>query len=207
MLSPNSMRSLTALATLTAASALLNDLSAQNSTTRGFNFGFALEGAGLTVEGGDQANGGGAGLRIGYGMNRIVTFFVGADGTAFNVEDPDAPNGDWTMAHVDLGARFHFANALRSWVPYLEGAFTARAVRLNDAMIGGNNVGDLSFNGGAFTVGGGLSVYFSQTFALDLELMGSGGDFTSITVDAGTINIPDIQATSGRFRIGLLWWK
>ncbi|MCA9737996.1 MAG: outer membrane beta-barrel protein [Gemmatimonadota bacterium] len=178
----------------------------QSSTTRGLSLGFALEGASLSVEGGDPSGGGGAGLRVGYGFNRIVTVFFGVDGNAIDVQDEDAPNGDWKMAHVDLGARFHFANTLRSWVPYLEAALTARAVSLADAVVGNQTVGDLSFNGGAFTAGGGIAFYFSEAVALDVELLVSAGEFTSISVDAGTLNIPDIDAASSRLRLGLNWW-
>ncbi len=186
---------------------LVGEAAAQESTTRGFNMGFYAQGAQLAVEGGDPAGGGGAGLRFGYGVNRIITLHANLDGASFAVEDPNAPNGDWRMAHVDLGARFHFANSLRRWVPYGEASFTARAVSLNDAEVNGQNAGDLTFNGGAFTIGAGISYYMKQNLALDLTLLGAGGNFSSITVPAGTLNIPAIEATSGRFKIGLLWWK
>jgi len=204
-------RTITRAVATTAAVAfsafLAADGAAQESTTRGFNLGFYLEGAQLTVEDGDPAGGGGGGLRIGYGLNRIITLHANFDGMSFNVEDPDAPNGDWVMAHVDLGARFHLANALRSWVPYGEVSFTTRAVSLNDAEVNGQNAGDLTFNGGALTLGAGIAFYLKQNLALDLSLLGSAGTFSSITVDAGTLNIPDIEANSGRFKIGILWWK
>lgn len=196
-------------ATLSVAGAvcLSGPLAGQVSTTRGFNLGFYLEGAQLSVEKGDAAGGGGAGLRLGYGLNRTVTLHLNLDGNSFNVENPDAPNGDWRMGHVDLGARFHLANALRRWVPYGEVSFTTRVVGLQNAEFDGDEVGDLNFNGGAVTLGGGIAVYLKRNLALDFTLLGSAGKFTSITVDAGTLNIPDIDATSGRFKVGLLWWK
>lgn len=179
---------------------------AQMSTTRGFNLGVYLEGAQLTVEDGDPSGGGGLGLRAGYGVNRIVTMYLNIDGSAIDVSDPSNPSGQWHLAHFDLGARFHFASTLRRWVPYLEAAITGRAVSLNDAEVGTDQVGKLTFSGGALSVGGGLSVYLKETLALDVELIASGGTFNQIDIGAISVNNLDLHATSGRFKVGLLWW-
>ncbi|MGD8276631.1 MAG: outer membrane beta-barrel protein [Gemmatimonadota bacterium] len=179
---------------------------AQLSTTRGFNLGVYLEGAHLSVEDGDPSGGGGLGLRAGYGVNRIITLFLNIDGTAIEVDDPDNPSGDWQMAHFDLGARFHFASTLRRWVPYLEAAFSGRAVSLDDARLGSADLGKLTFSGGALTIGGGLSIYLKETLALDIELLASGGTFNQVDVGAISVSNLDLDATSGRFKLGLIWW-
>jgi hypothetical protein len=179
---------------------------AQMSTTRGFNLGVYVEGAQITVEDGDPSGGGGVGLRAGYGVNRIITVFLNIDGTTIDVSDPQNPSGAWQMAHFDLGARFHFASTLRRWVPYLEAAITGRAVSLNDATIGTDQVGKLTFSGAALTIGGGLSVYLKETLALDIELLGSGGTFNQVDLGALSVNNLDLDATSGRFKVGLIWW-
>lgn len=191
-----------ALAPLAAAPA-----AAQSSTTRGFNLGGYLEGAQLSVEGNDPSGGGGLGLRIGYGINRIVTLFLGIDGTAIEVEDGTAPSGDWHMAHFDCGARFHFANTLRSWVPYLEAAITGRAVGLDPAVVAGQDVGELSFSGAAFSLGGGIALYLKENLAIDIGLVASGGEFNEIEVGAVSVGNLDVDANSSRFRVGLVWWK
>jgi opacity protein-like surface antigen len=179
---------------------------AQLSTTRGFNLGVYLEGAQISVEGEDPSGGGGLGLRAGYGVNRIITLFLNIDGTAIEVDDPANPSGDWQMAHFDLGARFHFANTLRRWVPYLEAAISGRAVSLDDARLGSEQVGKLTFSGSALTIGGGLSIYLKEALALDIELLGSGGTFNQIDVGAISVSNLDLDATSGRFKVGLIWW-
>ncbi|HEY0306113.1 MAG TPA: outer membrane beta-barrel protein, partial [Longimicrobiales bacterium] len=81
--------------------------SAQKSTTRGFNIGAHLQGASLRVEGDeeDEAGGGGLGARVGYGFNRKLTGYLEVDGIVFDVENPDL-EGEWAMAHVDLGLRY-----------------------------------------------------------------------------------------------------
>ena len=182
---------------------------AQSSTTRGFNAAFHLQGAALAVEGGEADTGGGAGFRVGYGVNRTVTFFLGVDGASISALNVTNVSGIWEMAHVDLGARFHFANTLRRWVPYLEVALTGRAARVGDAIVDGERapVGEnVSFNGGALTLGGGIAVYFSEQFALDVGLDVSSGQFTNVSVGAVTVGGLDVDATSSRFGVGFTYW-
>ena len=180
--------------------------SAQKSTTRGFTLGAHLQGASLTVESGEQNTGGGGGLRVGYGFNRIVTLYFQADGGQIEVEDSNALTGTWTLAHADLGARFHLANSLRRWVPYLDAAVTARAVSVADAVVEQQAADDVSFSGGAFTAGGGLMVYLKETLALDLELKWTTGEFSQIDVGNLSVSGLDIDAQSTRFNVGLAWW-
>ena len=110
------------------------------------------------------------------------------------------------MGHADLGARFHFANSLRSWVPYLQAALSGRAVGVKDAVVEGTPETDVGFYGGAFSLGGGIMFYFNETFAADLQLMWSGGEFTEVQVDNVTVEGLEIEATSSRLNIGILWW-
>ncbi len=179
---------------------------AQESTTRGFTVGIHASGAALTVEDGERNDAGGGGIRVGYGFNRIITAFAQFDGARFDVNPSDGLGGEWTMGHADFGARFHFANSLRSWVPYLQAAISARAVEVKDPVVNGNEAADVSFNGGSFSVGGGLMAYFTETLALDVQLMWSGGEFTEIDFGTVTVTELDIDATSSRLSIGVAWW-
>jgi len=179
---------------------------AQESTTRGFNLGLHASGGSLVVEDGDRNSAGGAGIWVGYGFNRSVQLFFQADGAQFDVQDATV-EGDWTLAHVDLGVRFHFANSLRSWVPYLQAAFSGRAVTVQDGTL--NDVAqaeDLSLLGGGLTLGGGIVFYFNESLGLDLQLLWTGGTFTELEVGSVTVGDLDIEAQSSRFNIGLSWW-
>jgi hypothetical protein len=178
----------------------------QESTTRGFTLGGHLSGASLTVEDGERNDAGGAGVRIGYGINRIVTLYLQLDGAEFDVDPDDGLGGKWTMGHGDIGARFHFANSLRSWVPYLEAALTGRVVSVTDAAVDGEEAPDVSFNGGAFTFGGGIMYYFTETLALDVELALSGGEFVEVEIGTVSVSSLDLDAASSRFSVGLAWW-
>lgn len=180
-------------------------LGAQESTTRGWNLGFHLQGVSLSIEGDETADeGSGAGVRVGYGMNRIVTFFADLDGAAIDVAEAENLEGDWRIGHLDLGARFHFANSLRWWVPFLEAAVGIRTVEVDD--VGPNQDDSVTFSGGSFSVGGGMDFYFTESVAMDLGVRFTGGEFSEIEIGSVSVGDLDIDASSGRFNLGIIWW-
>jgi hypothetical protein len=178
---------------------------AQRSTTRGWTVGAHLQGATLSVDGEDPDGGGGFGLRAGYGFNRKLAPYVEIDAIVFDVANPEF-GGYWSMAHVDLGLRYSFANSLRRWVPFLEGAVGARGVKVDDATIDGNNVGDINFSGGSVSLGGGVGYYVTQKVAVEALIKFTGGRFEERNIGNVTINDLDIEATSTRIKIGFAWW-
>ncbi|MBL8959485.1 MAG: outer membrane beta-barrel protein [Gemmatimonadetes bacterium] len=194
---------------LAAAAALLASPAsslAQGSTTRGLSLGAHLMGTSLEVENGDRSGGGGFGLRVGYGFNRIVTGFVHLDGSRVEVQEGQGVGGQWDLAHAEVGARFHFANSLRRLVPYLEVSAGGRSVSVADAQVNGQAVGELSFSGAAVTFGGGLSAYFTRKLALDVSVKLTGGTFSKVDVGPISVNNLDIDAGSARFGVGFTWW-
>lgn len=180
-------------------------VAAQESTTRGFNLGIHASGASLDVDD-ERSNAGGGGIWIGYGLNRSFELFLQIDGAEFDVQDASV-EGTWTMGHGDLGVRYHFANSLRSFVPYLQAAVTGRIVSVEDGVL--NSVAQsetISLRGGGLTLGGGIVFYFNETLGLDLQLLWTGGTFTEIDVGDVTVSNLDLEAQSTRFNIGLSWW-
>ena len=196
------------LLAISAVALLLSppEASAQLSTTRGLSLGVHLQGTSLTVEDGEASSGGGLGIRAGYGFNRIVTGFLHLDGSQIEVGNDGSVAGDWNLAHAEIGARFHFANSLRRWVPYLEGSVGARVVTVKDASVNGTSEDEVSFNGGAVTFGAGLSTFFSKRAALDVSLKWTGGTFTEIDLGAVALRNLDIDASSFRFGLGVIFW-
>lgn len=195
-----------ALLTAVALAVTTVTAAAQESTTRGFVIGLHAGGASLAVESQDRDNAGGGGLIVGYGLNRRVTLFAQADGAEFDdVSSPDI-DGTWTMGHFDLGVRFHFANSLRSWVPFLQASLGQRVVSVQDPIVDGTAEDEVSFSGAAFTLGGGIDYYFSENFALDVQLLWSGGEFTTIRVNNVSASGFDFDAASTRFNLGVAWW-
>jgi hypothetical protein len=195
---------LAAAATLLAA----GPASAQQSTTRGLVLGLHVSGASLVVQSDndERNNAGGGGLLIGYGLNRRATIFVQADGAEFDEQSTGDVEGALTMGHFDLGVRFNFANSLRRWVPFLQGAIGYRAVSVTDPVVNGVERNDVTFSGAGLSFGGGVDIYFSESFALDLQLLWTGGEFTTLTVDNVSVTGFDVDATSTRFNVGLAWW-
>lgn len=110
------------------------------------------------------------------------------------------------MGHAEIGARFHFANSLRRWVPWVELAAGSRAVGVDAAEVDGQSAGDVTFNGGAFSVGGGLSTFFTRKLALDVSMKWTAGEFTEIDLGNLAVRNLDIDAASFRFGVGLVWW-
>jgi hypothetical protein len=200
-----SIRGYRAVLLALAAGLAAAPIAAQRSTTRGLNIGAHLQGASLTVEDGDPAGGGGFGLRAGYGFNRSFTGYLEADGIVFDVENPEL-QGEWTMAHFDVGARYHFANSLRRWVPFLDAALTGRAVSVQDATSDGADVGTVKFSGGAFSLGGGISFFTSERLAIETGVKLTGGTFEQVDIGAVSVRNLDIDANSFRFKLGLSWW-
>jgi hypothetical protein len=180
-------------------------LAGQKSTTRGLNLGFHLQAASLSVQDGNSDGGAGAGFRIGYGLNRIITLYFELDGISVESEGSNEFRGTWSLAHTDLGARFHFASTLRSWVPYLV-AVGGRAATVSDATSNGAEVGDINFLGGSFSLGGGIYLYFTETFGLDVGLKLTGGEFDEVDLGPVIVDDLDIDASSSRFKVGIVWW-
>ena len=59
---------------------------------------------------------------------------------------------------------------------------------------------------GAASFGGGIYAYFTRTFALDVGVKFSGGEFTEVDLGSVSLNDLDIDATSTRFKVGIVWW-
>jgi opacity protein-like surface antigen len=182
-------------------------VAAQLSTSRGLSIGLQALGTSLTVEKGDENNGGGLGLRVGYGFNRIVTGFITLDGSTVQIPQSNSfVAGDWTLAHAEIGARFHFANSLRRWVPYVETAIGARSVSIDNASVNNSPAGKVSFNGPALSVGTGLSVFVTRKWAFDAGLRWTGGKFTEVDLGNTALRNLDIEAASFRLGVGVVWW-
>lgn len=180
--------------------------SAQSSTTQGLSLGFHLSGASLAVEGEDDNGAAGGGLSVGYGFNRTFMLFAQLDGAQFDDQVSGDVEGDWRLGHVDLGGRYHFASTSRRWVPYAQAAFTFRAVTVEDPMVDGVRRNEVELSGGGLTLGGGLAVHISEAFSLDAQLLWTGGEFTTLRVDNVSVSGFDVDATSGRFNLGVAWW-
>ncbi len=187
------------------------DGSAQQSTTQGWVFGFDLGGDTVSFENKPSDRGVLVGPpRVGYGLNRIVTLYASASYADIEVQEFDAFD-KVTLAHVDYGVRLHLANS-RRWVPYGDLALTFWPV--SDVLKNGVQT-TTDFSGlPTFSLGGGLAVYLSEAWALDVNFKLGKGYFKDVEVDnildGGTSEhvhkFLDIHAESARLTVGVSWW-
>lgn len=145
----------------------------------------------------DSHSGGGGGIEIGYGVTRLVTLYLGLNGSSIST---DAVEDAYTLAHVDLGAQFNFGAGRNRAVPYADVALTARQATIG--LVGD----DLEIRGGGITLGGGLRYYLSRVLALDGGLALTFGTFSEIERGRVTIEIDDFSAVSARLAVGLSWY-
>lgn len=167
---------------------------AQPATTQGWAFGLGT-GAATVSFGSDPGDGAAlVGFWIGYGLNRIVTPYLGgayADIRSRGLEAFDRS----TFSHVDLGVRLHLAGR-RRWVPYGDLALTFW--RISDVLRNGHRTTIDFTSVPTLSVGGGIAIYLSKSWALDLNVKAAGGAFSGAALP--------LDAASSRLGVGLAWW-
>lgn len=182
-------------------------LAAQKSTAEGLTLGVHVGSVSVHAGEADRATGGGGGVLLGYGLTRGLTIFARVDGANIELDDSVSAQGTWVVGHVDLGARFHFADPRRSYAPYLEGALTRRIVEVTELpqpnVYGADRI---RFSGGVFTLGGGVLIYANASLAFDLGVRVGGGEFTSVTIGETRREGFDLATRSTRLNIGVAWW-
>ena len=180
------------------------DAYAQRSNTRGIFLNAHLNATTIGYDDDDfnTQSGGGLGIQFGYGVSNLVTLFIGVDGSVMSSEDVD---GSYALAHVDLGSQFNFGKPRSAVRPYGVIALTFRQATFD--LEGGNQNVEIDFSGGGLTLGGGLKYFFSRAVALDVGLNLTFGEFTDVQVGGVTVqDALDLNATSGRFMVGLSWF-
>ena len=192
-----------ALATLLALAFPPQTVHGQQSTTRGFVVGLDLGAAAIGFEDGDADSGGNAGIRVGYGINRIVTLYAAFHGASLDIEN-FTQFQKVTVGHADLGVRLHLANSRRRFIPYGDLALTPRVVSAE--VVDGSEVRTAEFSGSSFTLGGGLAVYLAQQWALDLNFKWSTGEFSEVDLGSIALQNLDIDSKSARISLGVTWW-
>ena len=180
------------------------DAGAQQPTTQGLVVGLDFGGNVTSFENQPRDTGGLVGARVGYGLNKAFTPYLGI----YEV-DTDTPEfgafDKMTFGHVDLGVRLHLPGGSNRWVPLGDLALTFWPV--SDVLKNGERTaGD--FSGAALSLGGGLSIYVTDAWAVDLNAKWGKGEFRNAPVGSagGGLDRLDINAASARFTVGFSWW-
>lgn len=169
----------------------------------GFSLGVGVQHTSQTVAFGDfadedeEVSGVGLGLTAAYGFSNLISAFLTLDGSS--VSSDDADDGDGTLAHADLGVRFHF-RAQPQLFPYVQAALSGIAIS------GDDEGSEITFSGGGFTLGGGVKYFLSPRLALDGTLAYSGGQYTQVEVDGETFDDFEFDASSLRIRAGIEYY-
>jgi len=192
------MRTLIAVAALSASIFVPSALTAQKSTSAGFFFGVGAEGS--AIRGNESQSvtesGGGGSVTLGYGFSKHWSMYGDVSGASINADG----GGSYSLAHADLGARVHFRSGPNIVVPFLQAGFAGRAI-VEDFQ-GSRFTG----SGGGFSFGGGLNAHFTPRVALTGAVTWTGGTFNHFTADGQTFDSPSFDATSARVQLGLMWF-
>ena len=157
--------------------------SAQPARTQGWVFGLGSGTTAVSFESDPVDRAALVGLRIGYGLNRIVTPYLGAEYADIRSRGLEAFDR-MTFAHVDLGVRLHLAGGRRRWVPYGDLALTFWQV--SDVLKNGERTTSDFTSMPTFSLGGGLAIYLTESWALDVNVKAAKGTFRDVPVG----NIP-----------------
>lgn len=201
-------RAILLLAVLGAASpAFAQGTTTARSKTTGFMLGLGLNGTSIKFESDDEADSGsGATLQLGYGFTRRFTGLIDVSGV---VLDGDQGEGEVTLAQVFLAGRIHFGSTSARWIPFIDLGLGARGLGQKDAQVctpGGCATHDLTFSGGAFMAGAGVSLYATRTFAITGGLTIGVGEFSDRKMDNVTVSGFEEDATTARLNLGISWW-
>lgn len=191
----------------------------QPSNTEGFFLQGHLTAAGLEIEDFETDGGGGFGLKVGYGLNPIVTLYAGIDVAV--IEDLDLPGfdlgrrfdddfrfGDDEFGYfsLDLGTQLHFGSGRNKLVPYLDLAlsYSGIAYEVDNGFFSDE---DVTISGGGASVGAGLKYFISPSVALDLSLTGTVAEYEDVTIDGEELHIPlELDASAARLGFGISWY-
>lgn len=183
---------------------------AQPARTQGWVFGFGTGAAAVSFDGDPTDGGALVGFRVGYGLNGIVAPYAAgayADIRSRGLEAFDRV----TFTHVDLGVRLHLDGGRRRWVPHGDLALTFW--RVNDVVKDGEPTGAHFTSAPTLSVGGGVAVHLSESWALDVNVKAAKGAFDDVPVgrtppggSRGHSAAPlDLDAASVRLGVGLSW--
>jgi hypothetical protein len=182
-------------------------LHAQSSKTVGLVLGGHLEGASMVVEDSDRSNGGGGGVLVGWAFENGLGVFAQLDASNVDVRNQPDVEGSWRIAHLDLGARYHFRRPTRTVVPYLQAAYTFQDVRVSEiAVVSPTATDELDLSGNGFTGGGGVMLHVTPSLAFEFGLLFTWGDLDEVEFEGESVSVGPFDLQSSRLNLGIAWW-
>jgi len=150
-------------------------------------------------------SGAGMAAQIGWGFTK--NFALVLDASAARIA---SLNGDFDLAHVDVGGRWHFVSVRSGFVPFVEVGYSGRAATKQGALMADGDgtmyTGDLSILGSGVSLGGGFQYFVAPTWAIGGALKWTTGQFSRVQFDKVSVDGFAIDATSARFNMGFTWF-
>ena len=177
-----------------AASAAQAPAPVERSNTRGLDIGLHLGGATLEFENtGITENGGGVGLRLGWGFTESFGLYSQFDFA--NMQSTDGQD-NYVLGQLDVGSRIGFRGRSARIRPYVDVAVSGRAAQMDF------QGAPMTMSGAAFTMGAGIQWFFSRSKAVDIGFKGTSGTFTRMDYRGDVIELDDTRAASSRVNLG-----
>ena len=183
----------------------------QESRTRGLVFGLStITAQGIAITNDDiginfrTGSGTGAGVMVGWGVNRFLTTYVSID-VAKQKSTVEDFEGDFGLVHGEFGLRGNLATGRSSTVPYVSIAAGARALAAKVTEPGVDEPYSMTWSGNLFSVGAGVEHSFSRSTALDAGVSIGFGKFDKLKADGEELPLPVDPTRSMRFRAGVTW--
>lgn len=203
-----------AAAALVAGSATGAAAQSVDGPARGFQVGlYGVAAPGVTVKGQDIEGefetkfGAGAGLQLGYGFTPRWMAFVGAD-LAKQDSGVEGLEGNFGLAHLELGARYNLAAAGKT-IPYLLATIGGRSLGAEVESEDGTT-SDVTLSGTSFGVGAGLEHFFSPKMAFGADARIGFGKFGKFKSEGDGADLDeDIEvdnSMTSRIRFGISWY-
>lgn len=151
-----------------------------------------------------RESGPGVAGQLGWGVTKNFALIL--DASAARISSLD---GDFDLAHVDVGGRWHFVNR-SAFVPFVEVGYAGRAARKQDTIlsdgVGNTYTGEMMIMGGGVSAGGGFEYFAMPSLALGGSFKWTSGQFTQVKFDNVTVDGLKLDATSARFNMGFTWY-
>jgi hypothetical protein len=178
----------------------------RRTNTSGLMLGLSFDASSIRSDDLNSSTESGPGVAgtLGWGFTKNFALVIDASGARISSLD-----GDYDLAHVDLGGRWHFVNR-SALVPFVEVGYAGRAARKQDAILSDGNgntyTGELSILGSGVSAGGGFEYFPTPGLALGGSFKWTSGQFTQVKFDNVTIDGFKLDATSARFNMGFTWY-
>jgi len=174
--------------------------------TEGFFVHARVGALGVGYKDDNEGTGGGGGFRLGYGLNKHWSLFMGLEGSTGLDGGGDfdglPANTNYEFGFVDFGARYHFRPE-RRLVPFAEAAFSIMGLSYDgDERVDNEEV---VYGGLGASLGGGVSYFVHPKLAIEASTIFTPGSM--LVKDIGGEETDISLGTAGiRMNVGLSWY-